>query len=75
MVIDTATGEHRTLLSEPGFDFPAPRVSPDGTQVVAIREQHETYHQAGELTVVLVRLDAVSRRYRWTRFRRLAPPT
>ena len=46
VVIDTGTGEHRTLLSAPGFDFTAPRVSPDGKRVVAIRERHESYHQA-----------------------------
>jgi dipeptidyl aminopeptidase/acylaminoacyl peptidase len=57
VVIDTATGEHRTLLSAPGFDFYSPRVSPDGTQVVAIRERHETYQQPGELTLVLAPLD------------------
>jgi len=57
VVIDTATGGHRTLLSEPGADFHTPRVSPDGTQVVAMREQHETYHQPGELTLVLAPLD------------------
>jgi dipeptidyl aminopeptidase/acylaminoacyl peptidase len=57
VVIDTRSGERRTLLSAPGFDFFAPRVSPDGTQVVAIRERHETYHEPGELTLVLARLD------------------
>ena len=63
VVIDTGTGERRTLLSAPGFDFTAPRVSPDGKRVVAIRERHETYHQASALTVVQVPLDAD----RWTR--------
>jgi dipeptidyl aminopeptidase/acylaminoacyl peptidase len=57
IVIDTVTGEHRTLLSAPGFDFYSPRVSPDGTRVVAIRERHETYHQPGELTLVQAPLD------------------
>ncbi|MGH3121324.1 MAG: TolB family protein, partial [Streptosporangiaceae bacterium] len=60
VVIDTGTGERRTLLSAPGFDFTAPRVSPDGKRVVAIRERHESYHQASALTVVQVPLDAVS---------------
>ena len=57
VVIDTGSGERRTLLSAPGFDFSAPRVSPDGKRVVAIRERHETYHQASALTVVQVPLD------------------
>src|SRR4029077_8281194 len=57
---DTGSGERRTLLSAPGFDFSAPRVAPDGKGVVAIRERHESYHEAGALTVVQVPLDAVS---------------
>ena len=62
VVIDTGTGERRALLSAPGFDFTAPRVSPDGKRVVVIRERHETYGQASALTVVMVQLDAASRR-------------
>jgi dipeptidyl aminopeptidase/acylaminoacyl peptidase len=61
VVIDTSSGERRTLLSAPGFDFTAPRVAPDGKRVVAIRERHESYHHASALTVVQVPLDAVSR--------------
>jgi dipeptidyl aminopeptidase/acylaminoacyl peptidase len=60
VVIDTSSGDRRTLLSAPGFDFTAPRVAPDGKRVVAIRERHESYHQATALTVVQVPLDAVS---------------
>jgi dipeptidyl aminopeptidase/acylaminoacyl peptidase len=59
VVIDTSTGEHRTLLSAPGFDFTAPRVAPDGKRVAAIQQRHETYHQASAVTVVQVPLDAV----------------
>jgi dipeptidyl aminopeptidase/acylaminoacyl peptidase len=58
VVIDTGTGERRALLSAPGFDFTAPRISPDGKRVVAIRERHESYDQASALTVVMVPLDA-----------------
>ena len=58
VVIDTGTGERRALLSAPGFDFTAPRISPDGKRVVAIRERHESYDQASALTVVMVALDA-----------------
>jgi dipeptidyl aminopeptidase/acylaminoacyl peptidase len=57
VVIDTGSGERRTLLSAPGFDFTAPRVSPDGKRVVAIRERHESDGQASALTVVMVPLD------------------
>ena len=60
VVIDTSSGERRTLLSAPGFDFTAPRIAPDGKRVVAIRERHETYQSAAALTVVQVPLDAVS---------------
>src|ERR1700683_1927254 len=60
VVIDTSSGERRTLLSVPGFDFSSPRVAPDGKRVVAIRERHESYHQAGALTVVQVPLYGVS---------------
>ena len=60
VVIDTSSGERRTLLSVPGFDFTSPRVAPDGKRLVAIRERHESYHQASALTVVQVPLDAVS---------------
>ena len=57
VVIDTGTGERRALLSAPGFDFTAPRISPDGKRVVAIRERHESYDQASALTVVMVPMD------------------
>jgi dipeptidyl aminopeptidase/acylaminoacyl peptidase len=60
VVIDTGTGERRTLLSAPGFDFTEPRISPDGKRVVAIRQRHESYHQATALTVVQIPLDAVA---------------
>jgi dipeptidyl aminopeptidase/acylaminoacyl peptidase len=57
VVIDTNSGERRSLLSVPGFDFTSPRVAPDGKRVVAIRVRHESYHQASALTVVQVPLD------------------
>ena len=62
VVIDTGSGERRTLLSVPGFDFTAPRISPDGKRVVAIRERHESHGQATALTVVMVPLDGGRRR-------------
>jgi dipeptidyl aminopeptidase/acylaminoacyl peptidase len=60
VVIDTGSGERRILLSAPGFDFSAPRISPDGKRAVAIRERHESYDQASALTVVMVPLDAAA---------------
>jgi dipeptidyl aminopeptidase/acylaminoacyl peptidase len=56
-VIDTTTGDRRTLLSEPGVDFEDPKVSPDGTLVVAVRAGHETYDRPGDATLVLTTLE------------------
>ena len=56
VVIDVASGERRTLLAEPGFDFVNPRISPDGDLVVAFREEHDTYDRPGDMTLVLTRL-------------------
>jgi dipeptidyl aminopeptidase/acylaminoacyl peptidase len=58
VVIDTATGQRRTLLSEPGVDFSSPRISPDGSKVLAIREQHDSYDGPGDATLVLATLAA-----------------
>jgi dipeptidyl aminopeptidase/acylaminoacyl peptidase len=56
-VIDMATGQRRTLLSEPGCDFAAPRISPDGRLVACLRETHDRYEKPGDVTVVIVELD------------------
>jgi dipeptidyl aminopeptidase/acylaminoacyl peptidase len=56
-VIDTATGDRRTLLGGPGVDFEGPKVSPDGTLVVAVRAEHETYDRPGDATLVLTTLE------------------
>ena len=58
VVADVATGERRTLLGEPGRDYSAPRISPDGTMVTALREEHDTYDRPGELTLVVASLAA-----------------
>ncbi len=55
-VIDCTTGERGTLLSAPGFDFLAPRISPDGRSVLCIRETHETYQRPGDVTLVIAPL-------------------
>jgi dipeptidyl aminopeptidase/acylaminoacyl peptidase len=59
-VIDTATGERRTLLSAADTDFRTPRISPDGKSVLAIREQHETYDRPGHITLVVTPLDGAT---------------
>ena len=56
-VIDTATGRRRTLLSAPGFDFEAPRISPDGRLVAATRSAHHSYEAPGDVTLVVAPLD------------------
>jgi len=53
-VIDTATGERRTLLADLGCDFTDPRISPDGTLVVAAARTHDSYEKAGDATLVVV---------------------
>ena len=56
-VIDTATGQQRTLLAAPGCDFGNPRISPDGRLVACIREVHDTYQAPGDVTLVIAALD------------------
>jgi dipeptidyl aminopeptidase/acylaminoacyl peptidase len=58
VVIDAGTGQQRTLLSERGFDFASPRISPDGELVLAVREQHDSYDRPGDATLVLTTLAA-----------------
>ncbi|HEV3290739.1 MAG TPA: S9 family peptidase [Streptosporangiaceae bacterium] len=55
-VIDTATGDRRVLLTEPGRDFSEPHISPDGRLVVCAAVTHDTYDRPGEATLVAVPL-------------------
>jgi dipeptidyl aminopeptidase/acylaminoacyl peptidase len=56
-VIDTATGQRRTLLAAPGYEFGGPRISPDGRLVACRREEHDRYAAPGDVTLVVVPLD------------------
>jgi len=56
-VIDTATGQHRALLAQPGHDFGAPHVSPDGRLVASKRAVHDSYAAPGDVTLVVAALD------------------
>ncbi len=56
-VIDTATGQQRALLAEPGHDFSSPRVSPDGRLVACKRAVHDSYDAPGDVTLVVAPLD------------------
>jgi dipeptidyl aminopeptidase/acylaminoacyl peptidase len=55
-VIDLATARRSTLLAGPGADFEKPRISPDGSMVLAIRSEHDSYQRAGDVTLVVAAL-------------------
>jgi dipeptidyl aminopeptidase/acylaminoacyl peptidase len=56
-VIDTATGQRRTLLAAPGMDYEEPHISPDGRLVVCTATTHDSYDGPGDSTLVVVPLD------------------
>src|ERR1017187_1225929 len=60
VVIDMITGRQRALLSEPGYDFSAPRISPDGRLVAGVRDTHDSYDKPGGVTLVVTALDGTS---------------
>jgi dipeptidyl aminopeptidase/acylaminoacyl peptidase len=53
-VIETASGERRTLLAAPDCDFTDPHVSPDGALVVCKATTHDSYEAPGDATLVIV---------------------
>jgi dipeptidyl aminopeptidase/acylaminoacyl peptidase len=56
VAIDVRSGERRTLLDEPGFEFLAPKISPDGRTVVVTRERRSTPTSAPRVDLVTVPL-------------------
>jgi dipeptidyl aminopeptidase/acylaminoacyl peptidase len=56
MVLDTAPGPRRVLITAAHADFEAPRVSPDGALILAVRSEHDTYDRPGDVTLVTVPL-------------------
>ncbi|MET0191407.1 MAG: alpha/beta fold hydrolase [Pseudonocardia sediminis] len=60
VAIDVATGERRVLLDDPSAEFSGPRVSPDGTRVVALRETVPSPDRAPRIDLVVVPLDGGS---------------
>ncbi|HEY4006020.1 MAG TPA: prolyl oligopeptidase family serine peptidase [Pseudonocardia sp.] len=56
VAIDVATGARRPLLDEPEYEYGNPRISPDGTSVVAVREARPTPSTAVRMDLVLVPL-------------------
>jgi dipeptidyl aminopeptidase/acylaminoacyl peptidase len=53
-VIETASGERRTLLAAPDCDFTDPHVSPDGALIVCKATTHDSYEAPGDATLVVV---------------------
>jgi len=58
VLIDTASGKRRVLLSVPEFDFQGPRVSPDGRFIACQRERHATAERPVNVTAVVLDVDA-----------------
>jgi len=56
VLIETATGDQRTLLASPGHDFDDPRVSPDGRFVACTRTTHDSHDRPHDVTLVLAPL-------------------
>src|SRR5918995_5298235 len=53
-VIDVASAARRMLVDDPSAEYHSPRMSPDGTRVVAIREWLSTPAEPIDLTLVIV---------------------
>ena len=60
VVVESATGARRTLLTSAQADFDQPRVSPDGALVVATRTERDTYDRAGDSTLVVAALSGAT---------------
>jgi dipeptidyl aminopeptidase/acylaminoacyl peptidase len=58
VAIAVATGERRTLVSEPGADHAGPEVSPDGRTVVCCRETHGDPREPLDRTLWLTAADS-----------------
>ncbi|MGV0835145.1 prolyl oligopeptidase family serine peptidase [Mycolicibacterium thermoresistibile] len=56
--IDRATGQRRTLLSDPEANLGAPAIAPDGTAVAYLRETLPTPHTAPRVTLCCLRFGA-----------------
>jgi dipeptidyl aminopeptidase/acylaminoacyl peptidase len=57
LVIDVATGQRRVLLTADDRGFGAPAVAPDGSMVLALVDEHDTYERPGDVTLVVAALD------------------
>ncbi|MGM0722240.1 MAG: alpha/beta fold hydrolase [Actinomycetota bacterium] len=57
VVVDTVTGARTDLTTDDGHEYGAPRISPDGRTVVALRERVSTPETAPRIELVLIPLD------------------
>jgi dipeptidyl aminopeptidase/acylaminoacyl peptidase len=57
-VVDTASGERRTVAGEPGVDYLAPAFLPDGRSLVCVRATMSSYEEPPDATLWLVDLDS-----------------
>lgn len=55
-VVDTATGDRRTVADEPAWSFGSPAFSPDGTRVVCRRSTQSSFDSPPDNTLWLVDL-------------------
>ncbi|GAA4588183.1 dipeptidyl aminopeptidase/acylaminoacyl peptidase [Actinoplanes octamycinicus] len=56
VAIDVATGERRTLADDAEYEYEAPRISPDGTQVAVVVYRRSTAADPGDRWLALVPL-------------------
>ncbi|NED99022.1 S9 family peptidase [Phytoactinopolyspora halotolerans] len=57
MALDTGTGDRRMLAESPTAEYGAPRISPDGRSVAAIRERDTASDDPGDRTLVVISLE------------------
>ncbi len=57
VLVDTATGERRTLAEDPEREYGRPRFSPDGRQVAFIEGMRAQPHEPGDVHLVVAPVD------------------
>ena len=55
--IDVATGERRNIADDPDFEYVEPRLSPDGSRVVALRQNRSTPDTPPDLQLVVLAVE------------------
>ncbi|WP_129668892.1 alpha/beta hydrolase family protein [Phytoactinopolyspora endophytica] len=56
VALDVATGDRRVLAEGSSYEYSAPRISPDGRSVAAIRERDTASDDPGDRTLVVISL-------------------